>query len=651
MNQTAFDRALGFLQAGELEPATEICRKELSQQPEDDQLRTLFGTVLVRQNRFAEAETELRNVLSRRPHIAKANQELAIALIAQGRNEEAIEHYRRVVELRPDDPAAHRDLSVAYKTLGRMEEAYAALEEAFRLDPDRNELALVLEHRRAGALEQAAHICREALHLDPGNIDATRLLGMLAAELGNRELAIQALRNLVKLEPRLFSAYIDLAYELIEVDQLDECHEVLKKALELQPGLALSHALVGVLHNHAGRFEEAAEAFHAALRIQPNHSMSLAGLGHALKTVGRPDEAIETFQSCIREFPSLGVAYWALANLKTYRFSDEEVATMEGVLDDDDLEEESRVYINYSLGKACEDRGNYDQAFARYERGANLKRKRESYSFEQTRIDHDEIIQTITPALLRENEGKGYPDPAPIFIVGLPRSGSTLIEQILASHSQVDGTRELTDLPRMIDAINRHSPGGVGYPQALRLYGDALATIGQQYIVSSRRFRGEAPYFTDKMPGNFESIGLIALILPNARIINARRHPLDSCMGCYKQLFNRGQGFTYDLVELGQYYLEYQRLMNHWHEILPGRVLNVQYEQMVEDQENQTRRLLEHCGLPWEDQCLRFYETHRAVVTPSSQQVRQPIYSGSVDSWRRFEKNLGPLIEVLEPVL
>jgi len=213
---------------------------------------------------------------------------------------------------------------------------------------------------------------------------------------------------------------------------------------------------------------------------------------------------------------------------------------------------------------------------------------------------HDEIIKTITPEVLQQNKDYGDPDPAPIFIVGLPRSGSTLIEQILASHSQVDGTHEL----RAINAINLQKPNGVGYPQALLHYGEELVTLGRHYIAMTQRYRGNAPFFTDKMPGNFASIGLIALILPNAKVVNARRYPLDSCMSCYKQLFYKGQTFTYDLVELGEYYLEYQRIMDYWHEILPGKVLDVQYEQLVADQENQTRRLLEHCGLPWEDNCL-----------------------------------------------
>jgi len=649
--QAAFDRALGFLRADEIVTAAHICREGLGKAPKDDKLRTLYGMVLVRQNKFAEAETELRDVLSRHPNVAKANRELAHALISQGHNEEAIAGYKRVVELTPDNPVAYRDLSMAYMMLGRMHEAYEALEASFKRDPDREELVPAIEHHRAGDFGEAESVCREVLRKDPGNFDATRLLGMLATQSGNHELAIQMLRNTIKLEPRFFGAYIELARALVETDQLEECDAVIQTAIRLQPELALPRAMLGYVYNKEGRFEEAAEVFKIALEKQPDHGASLAGLSFALKTVGRREEAVETYQNCIKAYPNLGDAYWGLANLKTFRFSDDQIAAMEERVDDESLTEDTRANFNYALGKAYEDYGNYDQAFSRYERGAQLRRSTQRYDPVLNETTHDNIIKTITPEVLQQNKGNGDPDPAPIFIVGLPRSGSTLIEQILASHSQVDGTHELPDLPRIINAINRQKPNGDGYPQALLHYGEELVTLGRQYIEMTQRHRGDAPFFTDKLPNNFASVGLIALILPNAKVINACRHPLDSCMGCYKQLFYDAQTFTYDLFELGEYYLVYQRMMDYWHEILPGKVLNVQYEQMVADQENQTRRLLEHCGLPWEDNCIRFYETERAVVTASSEQVRQPIHSKSVNSWRRFEKHLGPLIEVLEPLL
>jgi len=649
--QTAFDRALDRLRAGEIVFAAQICREELDRNPENDKLRTLYGMVLVRQNRFAEAEAELRDVLSRRPKVANANRELAHALISQGRNEEAILLYERVVEIRPDDPVAYRNLSMAYKMLGRTNQAYAALERSFTLETGSTDLVRAIECYRAGDYAAAERICLDVLHDDPANFDATRLLGMLASEFGNRKLAIEMLRKTVGLQPRFFGGYIELAGELIESDDLGECHAVLQEAIKLQPELALPRAMLGNVLNKVGRFEEAAEIFKTALEKQPDHGASLAGLGHSLKTIGRQEEAIEILRKCITTFPAFGEAYWALANLKTHRFSNHEITTMEATVDDQELAEEVRANLNYALGKAYEDRGDYDKAFDRYDRGASLRRSNVRYDPVLTETIHDEIIDTITPEALQQNKGFGDPDPAPIFIVGLPRSGSTLIEQILASHPEVDGTHELTELPRVIEAINRQRPNGDGYPKALLHLGQELSTMGRQYIATTRRYRGDAPYFTDKLPSNFENVGLIALILPNAKIINARRHPLDTCMSCYKQLFYEAQTFTYDLVELGEYYLDYQRMMDYWHKILPGKVLDIQYERMVADQENETRRLLEYCGLPWEAGCLRFFETERAVVTASSEQVRQPIYPTSVNSWRHFEKHLGPLIEILEPLL
>ncbi len=614
-------------------------------------MRVLFGTILVRQNEYQKAEKELRDVISRWPNIPKAHRELANALIAQGRGDEAIASYKRVIELTPENPVAYRDLSMALNTLGRLDEAKQALEESFRLDPDRKELVKALEHHHAGELGKAENIYRDILRKDPTNVNATRLLGTIAGETGKHKLAARMLRNTVKLEPEFYGAWIDLVRALMELDELEECYDAIQRAIELRPELAQPRMLLGNLMNKSGRFAEAAEAFKLALEKQPDHGGSLAGLGHSLKTIGRQDEAIETYRNCIRAYPAFGEAYWALANLKTFRFSDDEIAIMEEKVENEALLDETRVNFNYSLGKAYEDRGDFDRAFYRYDQGARLRRPHESYDPVQTETVHDQIVATFTPELLRENAGNGYPDDAPIFIVGLPRSGSTLIEQILASHSQVDGTHELPDLPKVIREINQQRPEGDVYPDALRHYGEALADLGKQYIESTQRYRAGKPYFTDKMPNNFASIGLIALILPDAKIVNARRHPLDSCMGSYKQLFYKGQSFTYDLVELGEYYLEYQRLMDHWHALLPGKVLDVHYEQMVADQENQTRRLLEHCGLSWEDRCLRFYETDRAVITASSEQVRQPIYAKSVHSWRRFEGHLGPLIEVLEPLL
>jgi hypothetical protein len=265
---------------------------------------------------------------------------------------------------------------------------------------------------------------------------------------------------------------------------------------------------------------------------------------------------------------------------------------------------------------------------------------------------NERIRDVFDAEFLAGHAGRGDPDPAPIFVVGLPRSGSTLIEQILASHSLVEATHELPEVGRLIQQLNRERRDRVAYPEAVRdLADDAWAALGRSYLARSRQYRGNAPRFVDKNPNNFASIGLLSLILPNAKFINARRHPLDTCLSCYRQLFARGQPFTYDLVELGEYYLQYDRMMAHWHAVLPERVLDVQYEAVVADQGRQTRRLLEFCGLPWEDACLRYHETQRAIRTASSEQVRLPIYTTSIGTWRNYARELERLIEILEPVL
>lgn len=646
-----FELALGYLKGREFQMAADLCRGALAEEPRDDKIRVLLGTVLVRQNEFAQAEKELRDVISRFPGIPKAQRELGNALIAQGKGDEAIACYQRVIELTPDNPAAHRDLAMAYRALGRRDDAQRALEVSFEIDPDSKELVQAMEHHKAGELGKAEILCRNVLRQDPKNVNATRMLGTIARDLGRHRLAARMFGNAVKLAPEFFAARMDYARELIEIDKLDECETVVREAIRLRPELPLPHSMLGNMFSRRGEFENAVEAYKVALEKQPNHGPSLAAMGHALKTIGRQEESIDTYRDCIGRHPKFGEAYWALANLKTFRFSDDEIATMEENVDDESLPDETRVNFNYALGKAREDRREYDEAFSRYDKGNRLRRPHEVYDPVQTELAHDEIIATITSDFIERNRDNGDPDPAPIFIVGLPRSGSTLIEQILASHRQVDGTHELPELPRLIKVINEQPRDGMGYPQALAHYGSDLADLGRRYLDWTVRYRKGAPRFTDKMPNNFANIGLIALILPNASVVNARRHPLDSCMGCYKQLFYKGQSFTYDLVELGEYYLEYRRIMDHWHEVLPGKVLDVHYEDMVSGQEQQTRRLIEHCNLPWEDRVLRFYETDRAINTASSEQVRQPIYGKSVHAWRRFEAQLEPLIEVLEPLL
>jgi tetratricopeptide (TPR) repeat protein len=389
-----------------------------------------------------------------------------------------------------------------------------------------------------------------------------------------------------------------------------------------------------------------------ALAINPEHAGALLSKGHVLKTVGDQDDAIRAYRASAKARPDQGESYWSLANLKTFRFDPGEVKTMQTQLDSGKLTDDAEVHFCYSLGKYFEDQEEYPKAFEYYTQGGALKRKNVQFDPVQNVGESDKIIEVFTPEFFETRESFGYSDPAPILIVGLPRSGSTLIEQILSSHSQVDGTAELSDLLHLGHRTGQNRFDKLKYPETLiDMDADNVEGLGKDYIESTFRHRQGAACFTDKMPNNFPHIGFLHLILPNSKVIDARRHPLDSCFGTFKQLFAKGQIFSYDLFELGQYYIDYIRLMEHWDRVLPGKVLRVQYEDNVADQETQARRMIEHCGLEWEDQVLRFYETERAVKTASSEQVRQPIYSKSVNSWKRYETELADLILLLEDVL
>jgi tetratricopeptide (TPR) repeat protein len=422
---------------------------------------------------------------------------------------------------------------------------------------------------------------------------------------------------------------------------------VLELAPETPESYMLSASVVGVLDQH----EKAIELYEKALALAPEKAAALSGKAHHLKTIGRQDEAIASYRACIESKPDHGEAYWSLANLKTFRFEDKEVDAMERLLDGEGLTDLSRLQLHNALGLEYENRRKYDKAFANFEQCNLIRRRSESYDPVDTENTHDRVVELFTTEFLSQSAADAV-EPTPIFIVGLPRSGSTLIEQILASHSQVDGTRELGDLAKAIQAQRQRARKNERFPATLaKIKVPGWSAIGKEYIRRSERFRGRAPYFVDKNPNNFVFAGVVKLAMPNAKIINARRHPLDSCLGTYKQLFATGQPFSYDLTELGEYYLQYQRLMDHWHEVMPGFVLDVNYEDVVADLDGQVRHILEFCGLPFEDACLRFHETERPVRTASSEQVRQPIYSSSVNLWRNYEPHLDTLVHILKPLL
>ena len=647
-NQQVFERALALLHAGNEVDAAAMCRERLVRNPDDVDLLTLLGAALIAGRLAQEAIDPLTRAVQLAPGFMRAREQLGQALLQTRRVDQAIEQLQRALELEPQSDSARRKLAHAMAIAGRGEEADRLFEQDIERNPERRRLLEAGEHLRAARFRECETVCREILGKNPDAVNALRMLARVASEAGQHPDAERLLRRALVIAPGFHDAGLDLVRVLKQLDRIDEAVECAAQVIVSNPRHALAHYLHASMLAIAARHDEAIAAYRESIRLRPDNPTAQVGLGHLLKTLGRQDEGIAAYREAIRLQPDFAEVYWSLANLKTFRFSAAEVADMERRLAEESLDEDARVHFMFTLGKAHEDACEFDRAFEYYDQASQTQRMRIAYDPVDTEVMHQRIREVFDAKLLAAAPAASRtPEAVPIFIVGLPRSGSTLIEQILASHSQVEGTAELPDLARVIGEITRRYPD-LKYPQAVaRLDEEQLRELGAMYLERTRRHRSGKPFFTDKMPNNFSGIGLIRLILPQAKIIDARRHPLDSCLGCFKQHFALGQSFSYDLIELGEFYLEYRRIMGHWHEVLPGQVLEMRYEDLIREQELQTRRLLEYCGLPWEEACLRFHETERPVRTASSEQVRQPLYASSVNHWHNFRVQLTPLIEVI----
>ena len=652
--QAAFNKVIHLVNSGRVAAAAAFCRDAVERDPNDVNMTALLGAILLKLREFEAAEAHLGRAIELAPSFAKPHEDLGRLLVEQGRPEEAVEVLRAATRLDPKAEMALFTLGRALSMTGEGEQADAAFEASFALNPQRRKLALAAEHHKAGRLEEAGRQYRELLLESPGDVDAMRLLAGILASQSEVEEAEALLRKAVSHAPDYALAFLDLGQLFQEQHRYAEAIECFQRTIRLQPSAPKPRHLLASTLAPVGRTEDALDTYRQVLELHPRHAGAWLGLGHTLKTIGRQQEAIEAYRQCIRVRPDNGETYWSLANLKTYQLTAADMGAMESALERaDELTDQSAVNFLFALAKAHEDAGDFDAAWGYYQRGNAKQRMLEHYDPVQTETANDEIIETFDAAFLQSAGGQGHGDRAPIFVLGLPRSGSTLIEQILASHSQVEGTSELPYLGRVATSLNRNRADGINYPQAVReLRAAHFKALGGDYLERAQVHRHtDRPRFVDKMPNNFPSIGFLHLILPNAKIIDARRYPLDATLSCYRQLFAKGQTFVYDLMEIGEYYLEYQRLMDHWHEVLPGRVLTVQYEDLVMDFDGQLRRLLDYCELPWEDACANFHETDRPVRTASSEQVRQPIYANSIHFWRNYEAHLGELIDVLEPVL
>ncbi len=589
------------------------------------------------------------------PNSAMTHLELGIALARAKRGDEAGAALRRAIALKPDLPEAWLALGDHLMATGDSEGADAAYASHVRFstrDPRLLAAATALYENR---IPDAEVLLREQLQRSPTDVAAIRMLAEIAARLGRNEDAEHLLARCLELAPSFHAARQNYALVLHRGNKPVQALAEIETLLAVDPANAGYRNLEAVVLCRIGDYEPAIAIYAGILDEYPGHPKIWMSYGHALKTAGYQDRAIAAYRKSLELDPGFGEVWWSLANLKTVRFSEQDLSAMRRQLEKPELASEDRQHLEFAIGKALEDISDYEASFQHYAQGNALRRAELLYKADDTSARVRRIKHGYTRAFFEKRLGFGAQAPDPIFIVGLPRAGSTLLEQILSSHSLVEGTMELPEITSMTRILRKQGDASQATPYhdvLETLDADELRDLGQRYIEHTRiQRKTEAPFFIDKMPNNFAHIGLIQLMLPNAKIIDARRHPLACCFSGFKQYFARGQSFSYSLDDIGRYYRDYVELMAHFDEALPGRIHRVIYERMVDDTEGEVRRLLDYCGLPFEEQCLRFFENERPVRTASSEQVRKPIYREGVDHWRHYEPWLGPLKTALGPVL
>ncbi|MEG2940039.1 MAG: sulfotransferase [Thermomonas sp.] len=635
--------------------ASEQARQILHASPGDPVARLLLGMAHNALGEPARALEVLQPLSLEQPSAPRVWMELGVAHAENGERPEAITAIEQAARLQPTLPRVWLNLAAlldATDQRARAARAYLLHARTGMHDP---QLLAAGEALSGGRLPEAEAMLRDRLRAFPADIAALRMLAELAARVGRNEQAIALLQRCLELAPGFAMARHHYALMLDRGNRHKEALVELEDLLAEDPDNNSLLNLKAVVLGKLGDYGDAIRLYESILRDRPKDARVWMSLGHALKTEGQTERAIAAYRRALEIDPGFGSAWWSLANLKTVRFDARDVATMQAQLERAGLVDEQRLQVEFALGKALEDAGEYEASFAHYASANALRRSQLPYDASQNTQRRRRAQSVYTREFFGERAGSGDPDLAPVFIVGMPRAGSTLVEQILSSHPQVEATMELPDIIAIVRDLRARSaqPESTSYHDIVAEMDPAeFRELGRRYLETSRVQRKLGrPFFIDKMPNNFAHVGLIQLILPNAKIIDARRHPMACCFSNFKQHFARGQAFSYDLEDMGRYYADYVALMAHFDSVMPGRVHRVVYEDVVADTEAQVRALLGYCGLDFDERCLRFFENDRPVRTASSEQVRQPIYRDGVDQWRHFEPWLGPLERTLGPVL
>ena len=641
----AFERARALVQRGQRQLAVQQLEAILDAQPGEVNALLLLGSLRSVEGQIEEAKSLVSKASTLAPDFHDAALELARIQRQSRDTGGAIHTLRQLLGRAPNNSRAWQLLGDSLYEDGQTVEGREAFRQAAQTDPFRDQILTAIDALKAGDNHQAEQTLRGVLKVEQNHVHALVGLASLAIEAGATDDAEHLLEHARRISPYSDIVWRNVARLHSERANNAAAVEAARRAVELDPEAADAWSMLGNVQAWGLKPEDAEASFVKSLELRHEQPRVWMSLGHVRKTLGNRAGSEAAYREAISQQADLGEAYWSLADLKTYQFSEDDLQTMERMLGGPSVGDTDRAGFHFALGKALEDRKDFGASFEHYAAGNAIKARLDPFDADGFTETVSAVEKVFGASFMAADTAPAKPgDTVPIFIVGLPRSGSTLVEQILATHSRVEGTMEL---PHILNYVRSMKSGG-GYPHAVSsMPPQELRALGERYLTETTAYRTGQDFFIDKMPNNFLHVGLIAKMLPQAVFIDARRDPRDCCLSAFKQNFARGQTFTYGLDILGRYYRDYLRVMDHWNAVLPGRVHRVQYEAMVSDTEAQIRALLDHCGLGFEPACLAFHETKRAVRTASAEQVRQPIYARGVGHWRNFEPWLGPLVEAL----
>jgi len=650
------EEAQSLLREDKPDKAEAIVADLLLDDPENIEARYTLAVTQRIQHEWTTALATIDKIFEQAPSFGRAHQEAGYNWIAQKDLLKAGVAFEKAVSCDPSLINSWKCLAKLYEDSGNEAQSQEAQDQVTFLKTLSAELLTVISYMSEDRLLDAERLCRYFLRSNKTHVEGMRLLAEIATRTKTYDDAEFLLESCVEFEPEHRNARIQYINVLLRTQKFSKAFDHAKILLEKYPDdIETIPALYASACMGIGDNEAAIRTYESLMGNSPENHFYPVSLAHVYKSDGDFDKAVELYQKAYKIKADHGDAYWSLANTKSYKFADVEVQQMTSLELADSTRNDDRIQLCFALGKALEDRQDFESSFAYYDKGNALKKASTHHHENPLQVRVNSQIEVCTADFLASKQGLGYAAADPIFIVGLPRAGSTLLEQILSSHSQVDGTMELHNVLNLAKRLRGRTPDEDGkprYPGVLTELEDSyFRRFGEQFIDDTQAYRGDAPYFIDKMPNNFFHIGLINLILPNAKIIDARRHPMACCFSGFKQLFGEGQEFSYSLKDIGNYYRQYVKLMDHWDKVLPNFVLRVQYEDVVADLESQVAKLLDFCGLPFEDACVEYHKTQRSIRTPSAEQVRRPIYTTELGQWRHFEPWLAELKESLGPIV